>query len=279
VSAWGDDAHKIVCEIATTLLDAEARAEVKALVGALEPPDGQRYAHLATACTLPDAARWKARDHERTGAAKLAPWARFRAFDRWHFVNVERDTRHVPPGCTDCVLSAIAHHRARFADPALPPAERGEALAFLGHWIADVHQPLHVSYEDDRGGNKIDRLTGLYPEADNLHAVWDTGILSRAQAGRHWRVYAGSLAAGIDARERVKWERGEPQAWADESYTIVTEEAFRYCRWKKGACRSIGRERHLNSDYQARYAPVVERRLQQAAVRLARVVAETLAER
>ena len=35
VSAWGDDAHKIVCEIATTLLDAEARAEVKVLVRAI----------------------------------------------------------------------------------------------------------------------------------------------------------------------------------------------------------------------------------------------------
>jgi hypothetical protein len=277
VRAWNDDAHKIVCEIATTLLDAKARTEVKALVRAIERPDGQRYAHLATACALPDTARAKAREHERTGADRLARWARFRKFDRWHFVNVPRDARHVPDECADCVLSAVAFHRARFADPALTLSERGEALAFLGHWVADVHQPLHVAYEDDRGGNSIDRLTGLYAESDNLHAVWDGAILSRAQGGRHWRTYAGALAAGIEDAERAAWERGDVQDWADESYAIVTEEAFRYCRWKKGQCRFLGRERFLGPDYQDRWAPVVERRLQQAAVRLAKMISAGLA--
>ena len=29
------------------------------------------------------------------------------------------------------------------------------ALKFLGHWIGDLHQPLHVSYADDKGGNHV----------------------------------------------------------------------------------------------------------------------------
>jgi S1/P1 Nuclease len=31
--------------------------------------------------------------------------------------------------------------------------ERLEALKYLGHWDGDVHQPLHLSFQDDRGGN------------------------------------------------------------------------------------------------------------------------------
>jgi S1/P1 Nuclease len=33
--------------------------------------------------------------------------------------------------------------------------ERLEALEYLGHWVGDVDQPLHVSFQDDRGGNDL----------------------------------------------------------------------------------------------------------------------------
>ena len=46
-----------------------------------------------------------------------------------------------------------------------------EALKYLGHWVGDVHQPLHVSFEDDRGGNEIGVSGGVC--SHNLHAVWD----------------------------------------------------------------------------------------------------------
>ena len=31
--------------------------------------------------------------------------------------------------------------------------ERAEALWFIGHFVGDVHQPMHVGYPEDRGGN------------------------------------------------------------------------------------------------------------------------------
>jgi hypothetical protein len=284
--AWGDDGHKIVCEIATGLLTPGEQKEVKALVRALARPDGQRYASLATACTFADRARFKARAHAeavrhgRTAEAKkLEGWARFEKLDRRHFVNVLRRARDTSEGdcAKGCVLEAIATDRRSLSDRSLPPAARAEALAFLGHWVADAHQPLHVAYADDRGGNTIDRLTGLYAEAENLHAVWDGGILSRARGARHWRTYAGVLAAGIDAGERKRWERAaDAHAWADESYAIATQEAMRYCRWEDDLCRSLGPQRALDASYQARFQPVVETRLQQAAVRLAKTISAAL---
>ena len=38
------------------------------------------------------------------------------------------------------------------------------------HWVGDIHQPLHVSFEDDRGGNNI-QVNGQC--SGNLHATWD----------------------------------------------------------------------------------------------------------
>lgn len=31
---------------------------------------------------------------------------------------------------------------------------RLQALKYIVHFVADVHQPLHVGYADDRGGNQ-----------------------------------------------------------------------------------------------------------------------------
>jgi hypothetical protein len=42
-------------------------------------------------------------------------------------------------------------------------------LKSVGHWIGDIHQLLHVSFEDDRCNNI--RVNGRC--AGNLHATWD----------------------------------------------------------------------------------------------------------
>ena len=47
-------------------------------------------------------------------------------------------------------------------------AGQTRGLEFLGHWVGDVHQPLHVSFKDDRGGNAI---LEQGPCDNDLHAV------------------------------------------------------------------------------------------------------------
>jgi hypothetical protein len=34
-------------------------------------------------------------------------------------------------------------------------AQKLASLKFLGHWVGDIHQPLHVSFEDDWGGSSL----------------------------------------------------------------------------------------------------------------------------
>jgi hypothetical protein len=40
---------------------------------------------------------------------------------------------------------------------------------FLAHFVGDVHQPLHVGYEKDEGGNTI--VVHWYRRKTNLHHV------------------------------------------------------------------------------------------------------------
>ena len=55
---------------------------------------------------------------------------------RWRFTAIKRDFE---------VLSSSNASQA----------QKLESLKFLGHWVGDIHQSLHVSIEDDGGGKSI----------------------------------------------------------------------------------------------------------------------------
>jgi hypothetical protein len=52
-------------------------------------------------------------------------------------------------------------------------------LAFLIHFVGDIHQPLHAATDADRGGNCID--VESHPRARNLHAAWDTAVVYKLE--------------------------------------------------------------------------------------------------
>jgi hypothetical protein len=84
--------------------------------------------------------------------------------------------RDCPDG--DCVVAAINRQFLASADRRLPDAERVEALKFLVHLVADVHQPLHASPVDDKGGQ--DFQVGWHGKGRNLHSVGTQLIFDRA---------------------------------------------------------------------------------------------------
>ena len=76
-----------------------------------------------------------------------------------HFINVpvEDPTVKLDRDCPaqGCILSAIARTEKNLADRPMRRSGRRQALRFFGHFMGDIHQPLHVSYKRDLGGNKI----------------------------------------------------------------------------------------------------------------------------
>jgi hypothetical protein len=134
-----------------------------------------------------------------------------------------------------------------------------KALKYLVHFVADVHQPLHAGYRDDRGGNMV-QLRFLM-QGSNLHALWDRGLLDRLDLDNT------ALAAAALAQPAVP-ESGSSTgelaiAMAEESCRIVAQPGF-YPQGDPGEA------------YVARMTPVVLRRLAVAAGRLATILNRAL---
>jgi len=240
--AWGPAGHRIVATLAERELTATTRREVRALLA------------LTHDSELADVADWA--DALRDDPRRRVLW---RATAPLHFVNFDgADCRYVARlDCAGgrCAVGAIERYARVLGDRSLPDGERAEALRFLVHFVADVHQPLHAGYRRDAGGNRYQlRVDG---RGTNLHALWDTPVLQAR--GEGWRRHSARLA-----REPLPAARGTPAQWAEES-----------CR----ATRDAGiypRAHRIDDTYLERMRPLAERRAKEAAARLAALLNSAL---
>jgi len=281
--AWGEEGHRIVCRIAYDLLSHDDQVKVDQLTQSYQVPADTKLkiAAFPDACVFADEARSKARAAAQAHSTD-SPWLHFEPFDHWHFLNVARTVRKIPAEACgdDCVLTAIERHAGMLRDGATDQ-ERGEGLIFLGHWVGDIHQPLHVSYANDQGGNLIEPVTGgFFPIPEkfplNLHSVWDGSIIRKEIAIPGWRMFADDLSSRIRKKDKAKWITATPLQWAQESYDITTLPDVQYCHKTKKKCEAFGTGRTLTADYQTEFADDVNLRLEKAGVRLASLIHEAL---
>jgi hypothetical protein len=245
--AWGNKAHRIVADLAGRDLTPAAAVQVDVLLA------GEPVPTLAGVANWPDELR-------ESGSA------RGRATASWHYMNFPRGqcayepARDCPGG--DCVIAAIERERAVLADVTRPLVQRREALKFLVHFVADVHQPLHAAFADDLGGNR--HQLNFAGEGTNLHAVWDRLLV--AERGMKPPAYAGSLRAQPPLpRDPTRHCPRAVEAWAIESCRIASRPDFYP---PKGT---------LSRDYVTRQQPVADLRMREAARRLARTLNDALA--
>lgn len=182
--AWGPVGHRTVARIAEQHLDPRVRAEVAALAG----PGG-----LAGIAVWADEMRSDPRFRgEVPGSVDTRPW---------HYINARDadDYRRVLAasgrnGTVDHIVEAIAFAEGRLADRTGADGtgtERAEALRWLVHFIGDLHQPLHVGYAEDRGGNTIVVEGAGGP--GNLHRLWDMTLVEALVDGSDDRALAARL--------------------------------------------------------------------------------------
>jgi hypothetical protein len=253
VAAWGDAGHQIICEIAFQELQPQARDAVQRLI-----QQDLDFTLFSKACTWPD--------HPRKRASE-------------HFVNLPRAAERLGdtpcPMDAPCVVTAIAADVAALSRAGATNTEKLTALKFLGHWVGDVHQPLHVSFLDDKGGNDI---LEEGPCAANLHAVWDTCIIQR-KLGTNIRRIATELRASVTADQRTQWTSTSATDWANESFAITTAEDVEYCVKTTTGCRyeednetydpdEVKKVVTVDEAYMTRHLPTIKQRLTQAGVRL-----------
>jgi hypothetical protein len=247
--AWGDTGHKIVCEIAFRLAAPDTRAAVRKLI-----KSDAEFDTFSEACTGPD--------HPHTRASE-------------HFINLPRDSKGVTsdtdcPQADKCLLTAIPNDAKVLSSKSARTKDRLIALKFLGHWIGDIHQPLHVSFEDDRGGNDI-TVSGRC--SGKLHSTWDTCLVEGA-LGDDVSEAAAKLIDAITPEMITKWTASDhPMDWANESFVIAEAAKTKYCTVQGKSCNGP-QPPHVDVDaaYLQANQPIVKVQLQKAGVRLSRML-------
>jgi hypothetical protein len=238
-AGWSGAGHLAICEITWQRLSPAAKDLVRQIRA-----EGGAEGTFAGSCVWPDEAR---------GSTHRSTY-------EYHFVNASPDaaTVELERDCPayDCVLVAIRRYAAYVAGEPRGERERTrrtEALAFLGHFVGDLHQPLHV-YARDRGGNDLE--VTWFGESTNLHRIWDHHAVERA--GIDGMRDGRRLARGIDPQVAASWSTLDVVSWANESLRLAREHAYR-----------LPHDRRLGDAYFEGTLPVLTRRLQQAGVRLA----------
>ncbi|HYP01712.1 MAG TPA: S1/P1 nuclease [Pyrinomonadaceae bacterium] len=268
--AWGPSGHKIVAILARHHLSQGATAEVE---------------RLLKGDALEDVANWA--DAEREERPETAGW---------HFVNLPRrvgSPARTPTGflrsrdCKDnngepgCVVTAIEKYKAILADTGRSDADRLEALKFIVHFVGDMHQPLHCSFADDRGGNNI-KVT-WFGRQSNLHRVWDSGIIGQANLSDE--DFAAELEAILEdlsgdeefatagRRERLRakieaLQSGTLDQWATDSFKLAVSNGY-------DAVPRTGKAR-LGAAYYATNVDIVDEQLTKGGLRLAKILNDAL---
>ena len=192
--AWGRLGHRVIAKLAERHLSDRAKAEIKAL---LEPGE-----------SLADCSTWA--DEHRRELPKTAPW---------HYVDVPLDEpRYDDRFAGDdprkgYIVPRIRELKATLKDPSKSVEERRFALRFLVHLVEDLHEPLHVGENKDKGGNNLQ--VRFFDRGSNLHSVWDSGIIAGAEPNEGRGL--ATLVAMDTSEARRKARQGTIEVWPTES--------------------------------------------------------------
>ncbi|HEY2118680.1 MAG TPA: S1/P1 nuclease [Candidatus Acidoferrum sp.] len=292
--AWGCKGHYVSALIAEKHLSPHARAMVAQILeaGPIDPKLS-RYCKEAVVDAFADSSTWA--DDERSINAATAGW---------HFMDIPRgvssgNIAQYCPDSTGCVTKATADQLALLRNPNTPAPARADALRYLIHFVGDIHQPLHTTSNNDRGGNcvPIDFFGHAPVETDaqkesfqpNLHSIWDTDLIAQFAGDRT----AQQIADDLDSQFKQQipaWQSAslDPNSWAWEGHEVAERAVYGFLPNKIAiekprdisscadddhiAMRMLNLNEKLADDYQKAATPVVQEQLAKAGIRLAAIL-------
>lgn len=262
--AWWDFGHKTIATIASQHVTPKTRAAIRALLRherSVETP----------ACplkSLEDASYWP--------DCIKGLGARFDYAFSWHYQNVDIcKPFDLTTPCKDgnCVSRQIERAAKLLKDKAVPPRERLMALAFLTHFVGDLHMPLHAGDRGDRGGNDVKAAYGAVGGRINLHLLWDGYLAERAittpPAG------PAAMTAGLNRGERAQIAAGSTQDWSLEAWAFARDTAYAVAL-DGDPCGPGPPRAQISNDKIVALIPAVRQQMVKAGLRLARLLDEAL---
>jgi hypothetical protein len=263
-AAWWEYGHETVANIALAEVRPGTRAAIRRLLGQsrrLETP-------TCPAGTIEQASTWP--DCIKTLGDRFSHAA------SWHYQNVDVCRPFDPEAaCRDgnCVSAQIERQARLLADRTVPIRERVMALAFLVHFVGDLHQPLHAGDRGDLGGNRLPVAYGIIAGRTNLHLAWDGYLAERGistPAGG-----AAGLLSELSEAERAQMRLGTVTDWARESWEASRD--FAYASVLGDPCGALPADRPVITEAMTgRLIPIVRRQVARGGLRLARLLDEAL---
>jgi len=249
---WGVEGHKIVAQLAWNRLSAHSKQISKSLMGTMS---------MADIAPVPDTYRSTSEGKWSAGC---------------HYYDLPRVKTFSMEYCTSyCVVKSVKNYTKLLVDEAKQNTACNWAngvepcaLSFLVHYVGDIHQPLHVSYGDDKGGNAV--KVKFFDKSTNLHSVWDNDIIQKWTKGVDAAV--SQLEDYIDKNPEVVQQYlndTDPEDWGSESFGYVMSTVYDF----DGiiSYRSPHKQKqdpYLGEQYYDRNLPIVQQRLIAGGVRL-----------
>jgi hypothetical protein len=214
--AWGSAGHEMIAIIAADSLTPAARSHIAQILGIADDPTTVARA---------------------MAASSIRPDTEFREEDsatvHWHFIDLcmQDNKGDIPARCPngDCVTAKIDEYTVRLHDGRYDHWGASGDLAFLIHFVGDIHQPLHTINDADKGGNCV--TVEAHSRDQNLHAIWDDEVVYRLEDDLHTHRSAATARILEQKYEGEKnadaWHAGSANDIAWESHQIADEQIYR----------------------------------------------------
>lgn len=278
-SAWDSDGHQAIGMTAMSALHGKASAQVKRLMGGKDVVDVAGWAHRVEV------------KHPKTAALHFQHQT-----TTWDCGQVTITDLNCPEN--HCLLRALQHFYGRLTGrPNLVKMEYpdglqltdSDAVKFLVNLLGDLHQPLHVGFGEDFGGQNI---TLIYTDAQRekrqttMFKYWDSDLIQKFMISRPAIWYGGwthanSLGEKLTAF-RQEWESQEAdtrhelfEKWATESLQLACVSVYKDARG--GAVIPSGFE--VGSTYEYTSMDIIKRQILIAGARIGFVLNSILLER
>jgi hypothetical protein len=234
-NAWWDTGHEMVCSEAYNLLSPAA----KKVVDSLSEAEGS----FGRSCLWAD---WVKRERRDTRA--------------WHYINLsddEQDVSEVRCPENGCLIQAFHDQVKVLKNSQTSFLQKQEALWFIGHFVGDIHQPMHAGYPEDLGGNRH-QLELANGTKTNMHKVWDGQIIEYIESKNGKKNF--HLAVKNKIRNFLDQEHSPKiENWAQESRDIAMSDSVGY----RGMRLKVA-----SNEYMETHGSIVEDRIALGAIRL-----------
>jgi hypothetical protein len=150
---WGRTGHHIVVDVAQNIVNKRTLDSI---------------AKYLTDETWQAASTWM---------DELRGQSQFDYMRKWHYINLEPNEAYSPTieNGDNVVTQLDAAIRNLKTRRNLTPEQVKLNLKVLFHLMGDLHNPLHVGYGNDRGGNDVKVIYN--DKTFSLHRIWDTEIV------------------------------------------------------------------------------------------------------